>query len=105
MDVNFPRAECVLDFYHAAEHLNDLAKALYPGEEGQAAEVAGQWCHTLKHRGGAALLAVLDAFGFRCLLRKAIANVQVAEGRKTNKLLDKILPKQPHDVAITKGRL
>ena len=27
MDVNFPRAVRILDFYHAAEHLGDLAKA------------------------------------------------------------------------------
>ena len=64
MGVYFPRAECVLDFYHAAEHLNDLAKALY-GEEAKVAEVAGQWCHTLKHEGGAALLAVLEALDMR----------------------------------------
>jgi hypothetical protein len=65
MGVHFPRAACVLDFYHAAEHLNDLAKALYPGEEGKAAEVAGAWCHTLKHEGGVALLAVLEGLEMR----------------------------------------
>jgi hypothetical protein len=61
VSVYFPRAVCVLDFYHAAEHLNDLAKALYPGDEGQAAA----WCHTLKHAGGAALLAVLEGLDLR----------------------------------------
>jgi len=59
--VYFPRAEVVLDFYHAAEHLNDLAKALHPGDDGLAGEVAGRWCHQLKHDGGAAVLAVLEA--------------------------------------------
>jgi hypothetical protein len=63
--VYFPRAECVLDFYHAAEHLNDLAKALHPGDEGAAAAVAGAWCHTLKHAGGAALLARLEGLDLR----------------------------------------
>jgi hypothetical protein len=63
--VYFPRAECILDFYHVAEHLNDLAKAFYPGDADQAAEAAGQWCHTLKHQGGAALLAVLEALEVR----------------------------------------
>ena len=63
--VHFPRAECVLDFYHAAGHLNGLAKALHPGDEGKAAELAGGWCHTLKHEGGAALLAALEAVGLR----------------------------------------
>jgi hypothetical protein len=32
MDVQFPRAVRVLDFYHTAEHLGDLAKAYYPGK-------------------------------------------------------------------------
>lgn len=61
MGVHFPRAVCVLDFYHAAEHLNDLAKALYPGD----AAKAGAWCHTLKHEGGQALLAVLEGIDLR----------------------------------------
>lgn len=65
MGVYFPRAQCVLDFYHAAEHLSDLAKVLYPGDQEQAAAVAGQWCHTLKHQGGAALLAVLEGLQVR----------------------------------------
>jgi hypothetical protein len=59
--VYFPRAVCVLDFYHAAEHLNDLARALYPGDAGKA----GVWCHTLKHEGGAALLAALEGLDLR----------------------------------------
>jgi hypothetical protein len=64
MRVYFPRAECVLDFYHAAEHLNDLAKALHPGNEAGAA-AAGGWCHVLKHEGGPALLAALEALDLR----------------------------------------
>ena len=39
MRVYFPRAELVLDFYHAAEHLNDLAQALHPADDGAAAEL------------------------------------------------------------------
>ena len=62
--VHFPRAECVLDFYHAAEHLSGLAKALYP-DEARAGEAAGAWCHTLKDEGGAALLAALEALDLR----------------------------------------
>jgi hypothetical protein len=65
LGVYFPRAECVLDFYHAAEHLNDLAKALHPSDEGRAAALAGEWCHTLKHAGGAALLGVLEGLDLR----------------------------------------
>jgi hypothetical protein len=65
MRVFFPRCECVLDFYHPAEHLNDLAKALRPGDEAAAGELAADWCHTLKHRGGRALLAQLEAVDLR----------------------------------------
>ena len=63
--VYFPRAEVILDFYHAAEHLNDLAKCLHPGDEGLAGEVAGRWCHQLKHEGGAAVLAALEALNLK----------------------------------------
>jgi hypothetical protein len=64
MRVYFPRAQCVLDFYHAAEHLNDLAKTLYPDKE-QATAAAAAWCHTLKHEGGAVLLTALEALDLR----------------------------------------
>ncbi len=57
---NFPRVDAViLDFYHAAEHLSDLAKVWHGAEE-QAAEALGQqWCHQLKHAGGQAVLGML----------------------------------------------
>jgi hypothetical protein len=63
--VYFPRAELVLDFYHAAEHLNDLAQALHPGDDQTAGELAGQWCHQMKHEGGRAVLATLEAIDLR----------------------------------------
>jgi hypothetical protein len=63
--VYFPRAELILDFYHAAEHLNKLAQALHPQDDGQAGESAGRWCHQLKHEGGAAVLATLEAIDLR----------------------------------------
>lgn len=57
---NFPRVEAViLDFYHAAESLNDWAKAVHPGDDAASGEMAAQWCHRLKHEGGAAVLADL----------------------------------------------
>jgi len=65
MRVYFPRAELVLDFYHAAEHLNDLAQALHPADDGAAGELAGRWCHQLKYDGGAAALATLEAVDLR----------------------------------------
>ena len=63
MRVYFPRAELVLDFYHAAEHLNELANALSGADE--AGALARQWCHQLKHEGGAAVLATLEAVDLR----------------------------------------
>jgi hypothetical protein len=64
MRVSFPRAECVLDFDHAAEHLGALAQALDP-DEARAQEAAGAWCRTLQHEGGAALRAALEGLDLR----------------------------------------
>lgn len=56
----FPRVGAViLDFYHAAEHLSDWAKALHPDDEDTAARVAHEWCHRLKHEGGSVVRAAL----------------------------------------------
>ena len=64
--MNFPRVEAViLDFYHAAEHLGNLAKVWHPREEAAAAELHERWCHQLKHEGGAALLATLRTLTLR----------------------------------------
>jgi hypothetical protein len=61
LDRNFPRVEVViLDFYHPAEYLGDLAKALHPKDEAQAEAVAGEWCRLLKEEGGAVVMAVLQ---------------------------------------------
>jgi hypothetical protein len=61
-----PRVEVViLDFYHAAEYLSDLAKA-WCGADAHAGEVLGQqWCHQLKHQGGATVLAMLEELDLR----------------------------------------
>lgn len=60
--VHFPTAQVILDFFHAAEHLHDLAQVWAPAE---AAALAQQWCHQLKHEGGTAVLATLEALGRR----------------------------------------
>jgi hypothetical protein len=60
----FPAGECILDFYHAAEHVNDLAKAWHANED-QARSLAQSWCHTLKHEGGQALLETLENLDLR----------------------------------------
>jgi hypothetical protein len=59
---NFPRVEVViLDFWHAADHLGDLVRALHPGDEEQAKTLKGTWCHIMKHQGGAAIIATLES--------------------------------------------
>ena len=58
----FPLVEVViLDFWHVSDHLGDLARTLHPQDEEKAKEQKGQWCHVLKHEGGAALVTVLEA--------------------------------------------
>jgi hypothetical protein len=58
--INFPRAVRIADFFHVAEHLDDLAKAWHPGDPEAAKSLCESWCHTLKHEGGAAALRVLE---------------------------------------------
>jgi hypothetical protein len=65
MAKNFPRAECVLDFFHAAGHLNELARAWHPQDEERARELGRDWCHRLKQEGGAAVLALLEGLDQR----------------------------------------
>ena len=58
---SFPLVEVViLDFWHVSDRLGDLARTLHPQDEEQAKEQKGEWCHVLKHEGGAALVAVLE---------------------------------------------
>lgn len=56
---NRPDLVTILDFYHAACYLKDLARALYPHEEAKAKVQEEAWCRCLKNEGGAAMLAVL----------------------------------------------
>jgi hypothetical protein len=58
LDVNFPRAEKILDFHHAAEHVSGFAKRYRPGPG--ATPLASAWCHTLKHAGGTQLIRDLS---------------------------------------------
>jgi hypothetical protein len=57
---NFPLVEAVvLDFYHAAEYLADLAKALHPGRDDEAEAWRQEWCGRLKAEGGGPVLEAL----------------------------------------------
>jgi hypothetical protein len=58
-NVNRPELVVILDFYHAASYLEELARALYPQEEEPARQQAQAWCRLLKEEGGATTLAVL----------------------------------------------
>jgi hypothetical protein len=62
MQMNFNRQDLViiLDFWHAASYLEELAKALHPSDESAAVTQAQEWCSLLKAEGGAATLAVLE---------------------------------------------
>jgi hypothetical protein len=65
MEVNFPRAVRILDFYHAAEHLSDFAKIYCGSDLTTAEEMSEEWSHELKHQGGHALLGTLEALNLR----------------------------------------
>jgi hypothetical protein len=65
MRVNFPLAKCILDFYHASEHVSSLARALHPQDEEAFQQQCTAWCHQLKHEGGAALLASWEQLELR----------------------------------------
>jgi hypothetical protein len=58
IDVNFPRAEKIIDFQHVAGHVATFAKKFREGE--QAERLLSAWCHMLKHAGGAHLIKVLN---------------------------------------------
>jgi hypothetical protein len=58
---NFPRAECILDFWHAAGHLTELGLAVYPEDESTRQARVHAWCHQLKHQGGATTLSTLES--------------------------------------------
>jgi hypothetical protein len=80
IDVNFPRAEKILDFHHAAEHLSAFAKRYRPGPG--AGPLLDAWCHTLKHAGGKQVIRTLE----RLPRQKMIAEVQEEYDRLLNYL-------------------
>jgi hypothetical protein len=55
--LTFPDAIEILDFYHACEHVGQLASAIHDQNPDQAASLCVQWCHEMKHSSPAALLA------------------------------------------------
>lgn len=56
---NFPLAEIIIDFWHAKEHLLELAKEIF--DEDAARQIwMDKICHKLKHEGGSAVLTQLQ---------------------------------------------
>ena len=60
---NFNRENLVviLDFWHAASYLEALARAMDPDDEEKRTQQTEQWCHLMKHQGGAEMLKVLQS--------------------------------------------
>jgi hypothetical protein len=50
----------ILDFWHAADSLLKLAKAIHPSDEAQRQELVTSWCHTMKHDGGRRIVERLE---------------------------------------------
>jgi hypothetical protein len=81
MRTNFNRPDLVviLDFWHAASYLEELARALHPADETAATRQAEQWRGLLKAEGGATTLAVLEQFDWpqrQAALREAREKVR-----------------------------
>ena len=73
--LNFPRVEAViLDFYHAAEYLAALARALFPGDDDAALTQTKAWSRLLRDEGGHAMIGVLEAWAWPS--RKGLAGVR-----------------------------
>jgi Uncharacterised protein family (UPF0236) len=53
--LNFPDAVQILDFYHASEHLGELARALHGAGE-RAKSLQSTWCHELKAQSAAPII-------------------------------------------------
>jgi hypothetical protein len=66
----------ILDFWHAADHLLDLAKLLHPDDEEQRQALLTSWCHIMKHEGGQRMVEVLRDYA---LPRKRAVQAMYAE--------------------------
>jgi len=52
----------ILDFWHAANYLTELAKLVQPDDEERRQALVASWCHTMKHEGGQRIVEVLRAW-------------------------------------------
>jgi hypothetical protein len=74
MDVNFPGSTKILDFRHATDYVADFAKKFRSGPSGE--KMLSAWCHTLKHAGGARLIAVLEKLDVKKMTAEAAASYE-----------------------------
>lgn len=66
LQVNFPRVDAViLDFFHAAEYVGKLAKALHPADDAASESWRKTTCDRLKSAGGDAVLEELKALDLK----------------------------------------
>jgi hypothetical protein len=89
LEENFPRVGVViLDSFHPAERLTELARLLHCKDEAAAAEQARQWRGLLKDEGGALLAAVLRAHPWprRAGLAEAVAEVVAYLERQAHRM-------------------
>ena len=63
--VNFPRAVCILDFWHAREHLVELAGVWFGADDVARQAWLDRQSHRLKHEGGIAVLNELRSMELR----------------------------------------
>ena len=56
----FPKAACILDFYHAKEYLVELAQTMYGDDESARQSWLDDACHRLKHEGGPTVRRLLE---------------------------------------------
>lgn len=61
----FPKAECILDFWHAKEYLVELGQAMYPQDEVARRCWTDDACHRLKHEGGPVVRCWLETLDVR----------------------------------------
>lgn len=71
LKTNFPgplksgtELELILDFWHASDYLVKLVKTIFPSDEERREKLAAQWCHLMKHEGGARIVEELAKFQF-----------------------------------------
>jgi len=67
----FPKAVCILDFWHAKEYLVELGQSHYSEDEAARKAWLDDMCHRLKHEGGPAVRKLLEEMDLASASAKA----------------------------------